>query len=158
MQNYVTYEEFGAVGDGKSEDFAAIYRAHEHANAMKLPVRAKNGAKYYIHNTYVDGEVKTARIMTDVDWTGAEIIIDDSDLDFTVPELSKMAYQNIFTVCSDHDVVTFNQDNAKELLESGFYSVSEVAMRCGFDDVSYLCRFFKKHTGLTPLEFAQNGI
>ena len=48
--------------------------------------------------------------------------------------------------------------SAKEFLESGFYSVGEVAMRCGFDDVSYFCRFFKKHTGLTPLEFAQNVI
>ena len=48
--------------------------------------------------------------------------------------------------------------NAKALLESGFYSVGEIALRCGFDDVSYFCRFFKKHTGLTPLAFTQNGI
>ena len=43
-------------------------------------------------------------------------------------------------------------------LESGFYPVGEIALRCGFDDVSCFCRYFKKHTGLTPLAFTQNGI
>ena len=32
-KNYVTYEEFGAVGDGVTDDFVAIYKAHEYANA-----------------------------------------------------------------------------------------------------------------------------
>ena len=117
MQNYVTYEEFGAKGDGVSEDFAAIYAAHKYANEKGLPVKAREGAKYYIHNTFIDGDVKTVRIMTDVDWTGADFIIDDSDLDFLIPECAKMFQTNIFTVCPDHDVVILTKDNAKELLE-----------------------------------------
>jgi AraC-like DNA-binding protein len=39
---------------------------------------------------------------------------------------------------------------AREYLALGYYSVSEVAAKCGFDDVSYFIRFFKKHTGVTP--------
>ena len=39
---------------------------------------------------------------------------------------------------------------AREYLNSGYYSVSEVAKKCGFDDVSYFIRFFKKKTGVTP--------
>ena len=39
---------------------------------------------------------------------------------------------------------------AKEYLNSGYYTVSEIAEKCGFDDVSYFVRFFKKQTGLTP--------
>lgn len=42
---------------------------------------------------------------------------------------------------------------AKEYLGSGYYTVSEVAYRCGFDDVSYFIRFFKKHTGISPKKF-----
>ena len=42
---------------------------------------------------------------------------------------------------------------AKEYLNSGYYTVSEIAEKCGFDDVSYFVRFFKKQTGLTPGEF-----
>ena len=39
---------------------------------------------------------------------------------------------------------------AKEYLNSGYYTVTEIAERCGFEDVSYFVRFFKKKTGLTP--------
>ncbi len=42
---------------------------------------------------------------------------------------------------------------AKEYLNSGYYTVSEIAEKCGFDDVSYFVRFFKKQTGITPGEF-----
>ena len=42
---------------------------------------------------------------------------------------------------------------AKEYLLSGFYTASEVAALCGFDDPSYFGRFFKKHAKMTPGEF-----
>ena len=34
--DFVTYEEFGAVGDGKTDDQAAIVKAHAAANAALL--------------------------------------------------------------------------------------------------------------------------
>lgn len=43
--------------------------------------------------------------------------------------------------------------HAKDALASGFYTVAEVANICGFSDVSYFSRFFKKHTGMAPAEF-----
>ena len=42
---------------------------------------------------------------------------------------------------------------AKEYLNSGYYTISEIAGKCGFDDVSYFVRFFKKQAGITPGEF-----
>ena len=45
---------------------------------------------------------------------------------------------------------------AKEYLNSGYYSVSEIAHKCGFDDVSYFVRFFKKQTGITPGDFKKH--
>lgn len=45
---------------------------------------------------------------------------------------------------------------AREYLLSGYYSVSEVAERCGFSDVSYFARFFKKHTGVSPGAFKRS--
>lgn len=47
---------------------------------------------------------------------------------------------------------------AKEYLLSGYYTVGEVAERCGFDDVSYFIRFFKKHVGTSPKKFADNSL
>ena len=43
--------------------------------------------------------------------------------------------------------------SATELLESGYYSVSEVATRCGFNSIDYFSVFFKKQTGLSPLQY-----
>ena len=72
MNGFVTYEAFGAAGDGVRNDQEAICKAHEHANEHHLAVRAKRGAVYYI-----GGEDMTAVIRTDTDWTGARFIIDD---------------------------------------------------------------------------------
>ena len=42
---------------------------------------------------------------------------------------------------------------AKEYLKTKYYNVSEVSQKCGFNDVNYFVRFFKKHTGTTPGKF-----
>ena len=36
---FVTYEQFGAKGDGVTDDAAAIKAAHDYANEQNLPVR-----------------------------------------------------------------------------------------------------------------------
>ena len=74
----MTYEEFGAVGDGVTNDFVAICKAHAYANENRLPVKATAGKTYYISDTHIDEEIKTVIIKTDVTWTGADFIIDDS--------------------------------------------------------------------------------
>ena len=74
--DHITYEQFGAAGDGRTDDMPAIVRAHEEANRQNLPVRAKEGAVYFIANI-----ARTAEIRTDTDWTGAKFLIDDRDLD-----------------------------------------------------------------------------
>lgn len=70
---FVTYEEFGAKGDGKTDDFEAIVKTHEYANANGLCVFADETATYYI-----GGANKTAVIMTNTDWSTARFIIDDT--------------------------------------------------------------------------------
>lgn len=42
---------------------------------------------------------------------------------------------------------------AKELLSSGFYTVSDAATQAGFFDLSYFSRFFKKNVGVSPNEY-----
>ncbi|MBQ4338033.1 MAG: hypothetical protein IJC37_01250 [Clostridia bacterium] len=73
FSDYITYEDFGAVGDGKTDDFEAVVKTHEHANANGLSVFASETATYYI-----GGADKTAYIMTDTDWSTARFIIDDT--------------------------------------------------------------------------------
>ena len=45
---------------------------------------------------------------------------------------------------------------AKELLNSQFYSISEVCFLSGYNDESYFCREFKKHFDLTPSEYVKS--
>ncbi len=68
----VLYSEFGAVGDGKTDDFDAIIAAHAFANECGLPVKADAGKTFYIGSSG-----KSAEIKTDTDFTGASFIIDD---------------------------------------------------------------------------------
>ena len=42
---------------------------------------------------------------------------------------------------------------AKELISSGLYTVSEVAFHSGFSDASHFSRFFKKATGIAPINY-----
>ena len=72
QKNYVTYEQFGAAGDGVTDDMAAIAACHAYANAHGLAVRAKDDAHYYI-----GGSAVTAYIMTDTCWGSAGFTIDD---------------------------------------------------------------------------------
>ncbi|GHB38903.1 hypothetical protein [Mongoliitalea lutea] len=72
----VNYRDFGAVGDGKTDDLPAIVRAHTFANQEGLPVQAEDGAEYYI-----GGKNLTAIIQTDTDFGTAKFIIDDRNVE-----------------------------------------------------------------------------
>ena len=55
MKEFITYEEYGALGDGKTNDFFAMKRAHIAANEKGLPVRATAGKTYLITETEENG-------------------------------------------------------------------------------------------------------
>lgn len=44
-------------------------------------------------------------------------------------------------------------DNAKKYLATGLYSCSETSVKCGFHDVYYFSKVFKKISGSTPLQY-----
>ncbi len=73
LEAVVTYEQFGAVGDGLTDDLPAICAAHAHANEHDLPVRSKPDATYHLGRRAL-----TAIIQTDTDWSMSRFIIDDS--------------------------------------------------------------------------------
>ena len=120
-KEYVTYEEFGAVGDGATDDFAAIYRAHEYANENGLPVRALDTATYYIHSPVIDGEARECIVKTDVNWGNASFIIDDRDISvFKGSETYSWYTKAIFHIESDYGVMRIDDPEIlKGIVESG---------------------------------------
>lgn len=132
FSDYVTYEDFGAVGDGKADDFEAVVKTHEHANANGLSVFANETATYYI-----GGADKTACIMTDTDWSTARFIIDDtavenrnawifniapsrgvSDITDKVSPLKSDA-KNIGTSLESESLVVLTDSNVKRYIRKG---------------------------------------
>ena len=75
-KKFLCYEDFGAKGDGVADDLYAIVACHEEANKTGTPVKARDGARYYIGTKKM-----TAYIKTDVDFGTAEFIIDDRGLE-----------------------------------------------------------------------------
>jgi hypothetical protein len=100
----VTYEDFGAVGDGVTDDLEAICKAHEFANQHNLPVRANPKGIYHL-----GVKPLTAAVGTNTDWNTARFIIDDSD---TVAKVENRR-QALFTVVSLLSAVTVELEPVK---------------------------------------------
>jgi AraC-like DNA-binding protein len=47
-------------------------------------------------------------------------------------------------------VARLKTDRAKELLSTGLYTVTEIALLCGFKNVYYFSRVFKNAVGISP--------
>lgn len=76
MKNVVLYDEFGAIGDGVADDFAAIKAAHDYANEHGLPVEGTAGKTYRL----ADNGASSVIIKTDTLWVGCAFILDDSEI------------------------------------------------------------------------------
>ena len=75
VTNYLTYEMFGAKGDGVTDDSEAIKLCHEQANLSGLNVRA-NSSKYLISSN------KNIPIKTNVDWNNCTFLVDENENNF----------------------------------------------------------------------------
>ena len=113
----VYYDDFGAKGDGRTDDFFAIYNAHVFANESGQTVKASRnpqGKVYYIYDTRPEPDrnnsVVSIPIRTTTDWQGVKFIIDDLNIPtFVVEDDEKHAMHyalgkgTIFSVLPDED-------------------------------------------------------
>ena len=98
--SFITYEDFGAKGDGEADDSKAILDAHNEANDKGLAVLTNENATYYIGKSS-----KIVKIKTDTDWSCSHFIIDDSK----VTNIT----QNIFSVPTESKSVSIKKDISK---------------------------------------------
>ncbi len=83
-RGFVSYEDFGAKGDGETNDLEAIFQAHVFANRHRLPVRTRWDATYYIGDNkgtaLTRGEEIIVPVETDTDWGSSHFVIDDRNV------------------------------------------------------------------------------
>jgi len=109
LKKTVCYEDFGAVGDGKTDDFDAIKRAHEYANENGLDVKTDDTKTYYIGDLGIDEKTKKPAtvIKTNVDWGKSNFIIDDSNITSDMPSRTGA----IFIVEREHKTFVYTPEN-----------------------------------------------
>ncbi|MGR3810378.1 hypothetical protein [Jiulongibacter sp. NS-SX5] len=105
-RGFVRYSDFGARGDGKTDDIEAIVATHAFANEHGLPVKADAGFTYYI-----GGREQIAEIRTDTDFGSAFFIIDDRQVENrTAPVFKVSSDQKPFSL---HDIKSLKKGQQK---------------------------------------------
>jgi len=65
-------------------------------------------------------------------------------------------FKALYGVSPSHYISSYKLLKIKEYLCQNNLSIKETAKIFGFSDVNYFCRFFKKHTGLSPLNYQKS--
>ena len=62
-------------------------------------------------------------------------------------------FKNHYGVTLLNHINNLKLKHAKKMLREERYSITEIAEQCGFNSVHYFCRFFTKHTGISPRKY-----
>ncbi|MBO7303826.1 MAG: hypothetical protein J6V09_01195 [Clostridia bacterium] len=133
MNKTVNYRDFGAVGDGVTNDFFAIKAAHDYANSHGLSVVANGEDTYLISDTRDEaGNVYSVEIKTNVDWRGAKIIIDDRA--FRHYDGTGVTDKDVFVILPDSEPRIIEDKNLlSKILGTGFNKSTERIVIPGVD-------------------------
>ena len=108
----IYYSEFGAKGDGQTDDFYAIKACHDYANKWGHNVHADGPDKTYYIGDYLEGQNKnnivSAIIQTNTNWHGCTFIFDD----MVVPANSACYNSAIFHVKPGTNEKTYSQSKS----------------------------------------------
>ena len=112
-------------------------------------------------NTSVPGP-KTGNRLVDLI---VAVVARTPDMDFTLTNLARAAQvtpSHLSTLFHRHYGARFSEflveqrvKTAMRMLQDHRLSVEQVARQCGFNNVSYFCKCFRRHTGTTPGRWRQ---
>lgn len=112
----------------------------------RAAISGKQAARFYrILDEYIHSDVLTSFGLPTVKFMAGRMNISAGYLsDLLKQETGKTALEHIHLY-----LVQF----AKELLLNSDFSISEVAIKTGFENLPYFSKLFKKEVGMTPTEF-----
>ena len=71
--------------------------------------------------------------------------------------LSRRRFNELFKSCFEltpnRYLTGLRIDYAKNLIDTNYFGISEIAEMCGFSDIYYFCKVFKSETGTTPAKY-----
>lgn len=136
---------------GERKDFAAMglfyellarIREDSQAERTRIPKRMLQ-AKAEIHRCFNESTLSVARLARNA-------------------QLSEVYFRREFKACFGCQPAAYISsvriEHAKALLETGEYSVSEVAIQSGYDNVSYFSYRFRETTGMTPSQYRDTAV
>ena len=62
-------------------------------------------------------------------------------------------FRSIYGMSPYRYYIQLRMEEAERLLAKTSYTVTEIALRCGYENLFYFCNAFKKHSGMTPTEY-----
>lgn len=127
----ISYDQFGAKGDGTTDDYEKMNATHNFANSHNITVIANPEKTYYVKDI-----TAPIPVQTNVDWKGANFIIDDTGtpskhhlfdvtptggtMDFTGEVLSLIQGQDSCNLVGHGNlIVRFENANKKDFIRSG---------------------------------------
>lgn len=122
------------------EILCEIFR-ETHPQLSSLKHTPLESAKLYIEEFY-DKEIKISELSKTHGYS---------------PSRFRTVFKEEFKVSPVQYLTSVRIERAKEMLESGLFTIEEVALSCGFINVYYFSKVFKKETGLTPGKFIKKG-
>ncbi len=135
-KSFICYEDFGAKGDGVTNDYAAIKRAHDEANKRGLPVFGNPDATYLIGSTAnSEGFCESIIIQTNTDWRGAKFVIDDRYIVSNGKILGSESYTRIFEVAPSKKYATDSSVLMEKINKNGgvFYETKNIGFELECD-------------------------
>jgi len=125
----------------KAELYNVLYAMQQEyfsGYAPKTKLKVIEPAVDYIHNKYVQENISIDKL---------------SKMCGITPEYFRSIFKKYYGVSPLIYINNLKITRAKELIESGLYSISEAAIQSGYIDMSHFSREFKKATGDCPSQY-----
>ena len=90
-------------------------------------------------------------------WNLAELLTDGQMIRFPTEEEAKEEDGDELGVSPGEYIAARKTERIKELLAVGEITTDDICEQLGFFDVAHLCKFFRKHTGMTMREWQKRN-
>jgi len=97
--------------------------------------------------------IKKAMLYVNENYENKHTLDSMSQLLYVSPEYFGITFKKTTGMSFVDYYTSVKMNKAKELMTYLSYSIKETAIKVGYEDYSYFCKLFKKHTGFTPLEY-----